>query len=117
MSDTGLTLHYVRVKRQNEKGYLPIHCFADTADLMAVILDALASLRDKPDDDQRRQTRIQTEEIHQKPREIFGKISGGGFGLAGRLVDTRTGQKSEPIRKELFHADMMPFYYRICLPH
>ncbi len=45
MNDIGLSLHYVRVKHKNEKGYLPIHCFADTADLMAVILEALAPSR------------------------------------------------------------------------
>jgi hypothetical protein len=116
MNDIGLSLHYVRVKRKNEKGYLPTHCFADTADLMAVILEALASLHDKPDDDKKRQTRIQTEAIHQKPREVFGKVSAGGYGLASRLVDIRTGQKSEPIPKEPFHADMMPFFYHFDLP-
>jgi hypothetical protein len=117
MNDIALSLHYVRVKRQREKGFAFIHCFGDDSDdLLNVIANILATLQEL-DNDRKRQNVLEVSQIRQSGREIYGTIKSGAYGIESELYDVReTEEKGEVIKKRSFHAEMIPFFFHFDLP-
>lgn len=104
----------VRVKWETDS-FEQLDCFDEKADFFDVAKDFFNGILAVQKNDTQAQQVLTLSKIEDKKRSISGILHAGEYGLACDVVDVETADVV--FKKTKKNADMLPFYFRLEVPH